>query len=165
MGADKEITMSVNIQESFQKLSLGDKIMLIAGPLLLIDSFLNWYSVKACFLDVCASASRSGWQSPGALWSILAVLIGVLLSGGIAAMNFANVKMPALPQGLTWARVDLGAAVAAAVFILLKLLGESSHLAYGFFIGIILVAALVVGAFLNFQAEREGKGGATTSSM
>ena len=80
-------------------------------------------------------------------------------------MNFANVKMPALPQGLTWARVDLGAAVAAALFILLKLLGESSHLAYGFFIGIILVAALVVGAGLNFQAEREGKGGATTSSM
>lgn len=157
--------MSVNIQESFQKLSLGDKIMLIAGPLLLIDSFLKWYSVKACFFDTCFSASRSGWQSPGALWSILAVLIGVLLAGGIVAVNFANVKLPALPQGLTWARVDLGAAVAAAVFVLLKLLGESSYLAYGFFIGIVLVAALVVGAGLNFQAERQGKGGSTTSSM
>ena len=64
---------------------MGDKIMLIAGPLLLIDSFLKWYSYKACFLDVCVSGSRSGWQSPGALWSILAVLIGVLLAGGIAA--------------------------------------------------------------------------------
>ena len=158
--------MSVNIQESFKKLSMGDKIMLIAGPLLLIDSFLPWYRVTYDLGTFgSGSISRSGWQSPGAIWSILAVLIAVVLAGGIAAMNFANVKMPALPQGVTWARVDLGAAVAAALFILLKLLGESSHLGFGFFIGIILVAALVVGAGLNFQAEREGKGGSTTSSM
>jgi hypothetical protein len=155
--------MSVNIQESFQKMPLGDRIILFAGFVLLIDSFLKWYSAKVCFLDVCVSGSASGWESPGAIWSVLAVLIGVLLSAGVAAVHFGNVKLPALPEGLTWARVDLGAAVAAGLFLLIKLLNHSGDLAYGFFIGIICVAALIAGAYLNFQAERDG-GTSTTSA-
>ena len=75
-------------------------------------------------------------------------------------------KMPALPAGVTWARVQLGLAVAAAVFILLKIVNESSHMSFGFFLGIILVAALVAGGGLLFQAERGGTtGGGSGSTM
>jgi hypothetical protein len=154
--------MSVNIQETFQRMPLGDKIILPAGIVLLIDSFLKWYSAEVCFLDVCVSGSANAWEAPGAIWSILAVLIGLLLSAGVAAVHFGNVKLPALPEGLTWARVDLGLAVAAGVFLLIKLLNHSGDLAFGFFIGIICVAALIAGAYLNFQAEREG--GSTTTT-
>ena len=157
--------MSVNIQESFEKLSMGDKIMLIAGPLLLIDSFLKWYSYKACFLDVCVSGSRSG----------LAVARGAVVDSGgahrsAACGRYRRHELREREDACSTAGCDMGPCgsgrgCGAALFILLKLLGESSHLGYGFFIGIILVAALVVGAGLNFQAEREGKGGATTSSM
>lgn len=159
--------MSMNFQEAFQKMPLGEKIILIAGPLLLIDSFLKWYSAKACIGDFCVGGSASGWDAPGAIWSILAVLIGLALAGVIGATRFANMKMPELPQNLTWGRVYLGGAVAAAVFLLIKLLNHSGDLAIGFYIGIILVAAMVVGGALLFQAERErmGGGGSTTSSM
>lgn len=153
---------SMNIQESFQKMGLGEKIILIAGPLLLIDSFLNWYSVEVCFLDVCASASASGWEDPGAMWSILAVLCGLVASGLVAAVRFGNVKLPELPAGITWGRLLLGLGVAAALFLVIKLLDHSGDLAYGFFIGIVLVGAIIAGGFLTFQQE-QGGGGSSTS--
>jgi hypothetical protein len=159
--------MSINIQESFQKMPLGEKIILIVGPLLFIDSFLHWYSASVCVGDFCVGGSANGWGAPGSIWSILAVLIGIALSALVAVTRFTQVKLPELPQGVTWARVYLGGAVAAAVFILIKLINHSGDLAIGFFIGIILVAAMVVGGGLLFQAERGGMGGggSTTSSM
>jgi hypothetical protein len=61
--------------------------------------------------------------------------------------------------------VQLGLGVAAAVFVLLKIVNESSSMSYGFFIGIICVAALVAGGGLLFQTERQGTtGGGTTGS-
>jgi hypothetical protein len=156
--------MSINIQEAIQKMPLGDKIIVPAGIILFIDGFLDWYSVEACFFDECFSASASGWDAPGAIWSILAILIGLVLAGGVIAMRVFNVKMPALPEGLTLGRLDLGLAGAAGAFLLIKLINHSGDLAFGFFIGIICVAALIAGAFLNFQAERAG-GSSTTSSM
>lgn len=156
--------MSINIQESMNKMPLGEKIIVPAALVLLIDSFLPWYKVSYD-LGVLGSGSisRSGWQSPGAIWSILAVLIGVVMAAIIILQRFTSVKLPALPQGLTWARVQAGLAGVAVLSILLKIIGESSHLGFGFFIGIICVAALAAGAGLLFQAEREG--GAAGSTM
>lgn len=161
---------SMNIGEQFRNMSLGEKIILIAGPLLLIASFLPWYSVDICgdFGDIAGidcTVTRSGWQSPGALWSILAVLIGVVLAGLVAATRLFNVQMPALPEGVTWARIYLGGAVLAGIFILLKLVNESSHLGFGFFIGIVLVGALIAGGFLMFQEEQGGSGPAKSPGM
>ncbi|MCH7484387.1 MAG: TfoX/Sxy family protein, partial [Chloroflexi bacterium] len=66
-------------------MGLGEKIILVAGPLLFIDSFLRWYNFSFEGLGISLSVSRSGWQSPGAIWSILAVLIGLVMFGLIAA--------------------------------------------------------------------------------
>lgn len=158
--------MSINIQETFQKMPLGEKIILPAGLVLLIDSFIPWYHAKACFLDVCASANRSGWESPGGIWSILAVLLGLAMAVVVGLTRFTQVQLPALPQGLTWARVYLGAGALAALFVLIKLINHSGNLSIGFFIGIICVIALVAGGYLLFQAERGGAGAtSTTTSM
>jgi hypothetical protein len=158
--------MSINIQESFQKMPLGEKIILPASVILLIDSFLPWYHVNICagLSDLCGSINRSGWQSPGAIWSILATLIGVIMGVLVVLTRFTTVKMPALPQGVTMARLYLGLGAAAALFVLIKLIDESSHLGFGFFIGIICVAALVAGGFLLFQAERQGTTGSSTTT-
>ncbi len=84
------------------------------------------------------------------------MLIGLVRIGLIAAVRFGNVKMPDLPQGVTWARLHLGLGAAAVLFVVIKFLGESSNLSYGFFIGIILVVALAAGGFLLFQEEQQG---------
>jgi hypothetical protein len=165
--------MSSNqIMEKFQKIPLGEKIILIAGPLLFIDSFLHWYSANVCVAGTsfCVGGSASAWSNTGSLWSILAVLIGLVMAGLVAVTRFTTVQMPALPAGVTWARVQAGLAAATVLFIVIKILNHSSNMAIGFFIGIILVAALAVGAGLLFQAEgglaslTGGKGGGTTGS-
>jgi drug/metabolite transporter (DMT)-like permease len=152
--------MSINIQESISKMPLGEKIIVPAAIVLLIDSFLPWYHASVG-LGVLGSVSvnRSGWQSPGALWSILALLAAVAMAVVIVLQRFTAVKLPALPQGLTWARVQAALAGIAVLGVLIKLINHSSDLGFGFFIGIICVAALAAGAGLLFQAEREGGGG------
>lgn len=153
--------MSMNIQEQFNKIALGEKIILPAGIVMLIASFLKWYSVSVSFLgEDLGSVSRSGWQSPGALWSILAVIIGLVMTGLVAAVRFANVKLPELPNGVTWGRLMLGLGVAALLFIVIKFINESSHMSIGFYLGIIAAIALAAGGFLTFQEEQKGGGGA-----
>jgi hypothetical protein len=61
--------------------------------------------------------------------------------------------------------VHAGLAGLAVLCIIIKLINESSHLGFGFFIGIICVAAIAAGAGLLFQAEREGMGGGTGTTM
>lgn len=161
--------MSINIQESINKMPLGEKIIVPAALLLFIDSFLKWYSAGGCtdtiIGEICGSVSRSGWQSPGAMWSILAVLCGLIMAGLVIVTRFTQVKLPALPAGVTWGRIYLGLGAAAALFVIIKLLNHSGDLAYGFFIGIICVAALAAAGGLIFQAEREGGGGTSGSTM
>jgi hypothetical protein len=158
--------MSINIQETFQKMPLGEKIIVPAAVVLLIDSFLPWYHVSVSLgILGSVSADRSGWQSPGAIWSILAMLLGLVMAAVIVVSRFTTVQMPALPSGVTWARVQLGLGIAAAVCVLLKIIDHSGNMGFGFYIGIICVAALVAGGGLLFQTEREGApGGGTTGS-
>ena len=158
--------MSVNIQEQFQKLGTGEKIILIAGPLLFIDGFLNWYSVSGQCIDlgtgfeVCEGGSASGWESPGSIWSVLAILLGLTMAGLVAAVRFGNVKLPEMPQGVTWGRIMLGMGGASALFVVAKFVNHSSNLDFGFFVGALLVAALATGGFLTFQEEKQDAGGA-----
>jgi len=136
----------------FNALSIGQKIIVIAGPVLLIISFLPWYSVD---LGPFGSVNRSGWQSPGALWSILAVLLGLAMSAVIVIQNVGTAgTIPDNLGGFTWPKIRLAASGAAGLFIVLKFLNSSDFLAFGFYVAIIAVAAMIVGAFLDFQAER-----------
>jgi hypothetical protein len=146
--------MSVNIGEQFAKMGVGEKIILIAAPLLLITSFLPWYDVDFGF----GSVTRNGWESPGAIWSMLAVVVSILAFGKVVLSNFTSVQIPTDlgNPNVTWGRIHLGLGIAGAVFILFKLLNESSYLGFGFYLGIILVAALAVGGFLIFQEEQKG---------
>lgn len=139
-----------NIMEKFQALSLGEKIILVAGVVLFIVGFLPWYSFD---LGPFGSVTRSGWQSPGALWSMLAIFIGLAMSGVITAKTFTDVKLPDDIAGQSWARIHLGGGVIALLFIIIKFLNHTGDLSFGFFIGFLAAAALVVGGGLMFRDE------------
>lgn len=152
--------MSVNIGERFQQMSIGEKIILVAAPLFLIFSFLPWfkYEVGGGFDDI----TRSGWSGDGAIFSILAVLLALVMFAQIVIARFTTVAMPALPQGVTWARVHLGLGVAVLLLVALRfLLGDSigpvdGDAAYGLFLALIAAIALAAGGALMFMEERQG---------
>lgn len=153
-----------DIMAKFNGLALGEKIILIAAPLFFIDGFLPWFDY-----DVPGGPSRSAWSGDFSLFSMLAVIAAIVMAAQIAVARFTAVQLPALPQGLTWARVHLGLAAYIAVAVVLRLIiGESvsgfgasvdADMSFGLWIAVILAIALCAGAFLQFQAEQKGPAG------
>jgi len=138
--------------EKFMALGIGEKIIVIAGLILFIDGFLPWYDVDLGIVSV----TRNGWESPGGIWSILAILLGIAMSGVIAVKALTEGVIPDNVGGVTWPKILLGGGVATALLVLIKLLNESSYLGFGFYIGIICAAALAVGGVLLYREEMAG---------
>ncbi len=136
--------------EKFMALGIGEKIIIVAAVVLFIDGFLPWYSID---LGPLGDFTRSGWESPGAIWSILAVLIGLVMGGVVVVKGLTETEMPDNVGGFTWPKIMLGGGVAALVFLLIKLLNESDYMGFGFYLGIICAAALAAGGFLMFREE------------
>ena len=140
--------------EKFMALSIGEKIIIIAGLLLFIDGFLPWYDVD---LGPFGSVTRNGWESPGAIWSLLAILLGLAMSGVVAVKTLTEGVIPENVGGFSWPKIFLGGGVAVAVLILIKLLNESSYMGFGFYIAIICAAALAVAGVLMYREEMAGQ--------
>ncbi len=139
--------------EKLNELSNGEKAIGVGGVLMVIASFLPWYKVSIDAGAFSASFSRNGWQSPGALWSVLAVLIAVAMVGVIGGMKFGNLKLPDLGN-FSLGQIMLGAGGLTVVLIVLKFLGESSSLSIGFFLGVIAAVLLAAGGYLLFTEEK-----------
>ena len=139
--------------ERFKALSIGEKTIIIAAVVLFIDGFLPWYSID---LGPFGDFTRNGWESPGAIWSILAIIVGLVMGGVIAVKLSTEAVIPENVGGVTWPKIFLGGGVATLVLVLIKMLNESSNLGYAFYIGIIATAALAVAGFLMYTQERAG---------
>ena len=136
--------------EKFMALGIGEKIIIVAGLVLFIDGFLPWYSID---LGQFGSFTANGWESPGALWSMLAVLIGLAMGAVVVLKGLTEVEIPDNVGGVSWPKILLGGGVAALVLVVIKFLNENSSLGFGFYLGIIAAAALAAGGFLMFREE------------
>ena len=149
---------SNEIVEKVKALSLGEKIIGIAGLLFLICLFLPWFEYD---LGDFGSESKSGISGDTSFLGLLALLALIALVGLIIVKRFTT-AMPALPQGVTHSRLELGLAGFIALMVVLKfILGESTggfdaDATYGLYLGVILAIAMVVGAVLMFMEESKG---------
>lgn len=146
--------------QEYKSLGTGEKIILGAAVALFIVGFLPWYHVGGSItvggvqVTGVPSISRNGWQSPGAIWSILSILIGLAMAVVVVVERLG--KEGTLPHdvaGVTWPKIYFGSGVAAFVFVVIKLLNHSGNLSYGFYLGFIAVAALAVGGYLAYRSE------------
>jgi hypothetical protein len=137
------------LMERFGALSVGEKIIIVAGVLLFIVGFLPWYSISIGPI----SWTANGWESPGAIWSILAVLVGLAMAGVVIVKGLTEVDIPENVGGFSWPKILLGGGVVAFLFVVIKLLNESSSLGFGFYLGIIAAGALAVAGFMMFREE------------
>lgn len=138
------------------KVTMASKIVMVAGILLLVDSFLSWQKVCASDIlgdlggvgDICAKANAwggtGGWA--GLIMGIL--LIVLLIWEGIQLANMPmNLSIGVTPsQGTAY----LGFAVAG--FGLLKfILAVTNEPALGAWIGLILLIAIAYGSWMKLQ--------------
>jgi len=127
----------------FKKLTQGERIVLIAGVLLIIDLLvLPWHNIK---LGGLVDVNRTGVQSPNAFYGVIALLLAIVMVGQIIATKIANAKLPDLPIG--WGQVHMIAGILVFALLLLKLIVETNFLGFGAYLGVILGAAMAFGGF------------------
>lgn len=144
---------------NLNRLSTGGRLIVAAGLLLFIDSFLPWF--RAC-VDLGGLLGGEGGEVCGDAhtgWSNALSLLGILLAVAMAVVVVLQASGTALPAlgSLSWSQVMLGAGVLSALLIVLQLIvGDSpGERAYGAWIGAVLALLLLAGAVLySREADR-----------
>jgi hypothetical protein len=143
--------------DKFNELSLGRKLVLVAGALLFIDMFLNWRQVDT----VLGTFGQNAWH--GFFGVLLGLMTGALVAWfGLRA--FGRVEPPeGLPEGLI--SLVLGGLI--LLFSLIKL--TDSHTHWPAYVGFILAGVVTYGAWLVFKDSGDSlpmstsSGGASSS--
>jgi hypothetical protein len=120
-------------------LSRGTQLLVGAGVLLLIDTFLDWQSIDLGPI----SAGQNAWSG---FWGIIMGLGLLVLLAWVIARVF-DVK---LPTGLPEGPIVVGLGALVFVFALLKNLVDDYSTIWSY-IGVVLAAGVAYGAWLRFQ--------------
>lgn len=138
----------IGVSMDLSKIKNGQKIVLGAGILLVINLFLPWYRVDlGGFGSVSANAFDTFLAWFGSFLAIAAAVI-------IALKVFANMKIKAGP--LKAEHLAFGLGVLGFFFIFLRLVTETDFMFIGLWIGLIVSAILAFGAFLAMKEEGLG---------
>ncbi len=133
------------------RVTTGQKILLVSALLLFIDLFLPWQGFDfGSFLGQdLGGASVNGFTGLGILVGILA--IATLVWEGMMAAG-VNINVGTMSPALIGA--ILGGAT--ALFTIIKFLTSLSAIKFGAFVGLILALALAYGAYVRFQESKVG---------
>jgi hypothetical protein len=151
------------------KLTRSDRIIVAAGLVLFVASFLPWFDVKVHGTGIAGfggtAGSGNGWDV-GFLWAGLPALLGLAAAAVILATKLGSASLPTLP--VSWGQAFLGAGVLSAFLVVLKLLiGEdgggsfagvrvSVDRAWGLFLATLAALAFAGGGYLKFTEEKAG---------
>ena len=137
------------------RMSTATKILLGAGVILLIDSFLPYWN-RAC----SGGGTAFGVDIPEFciginMWSGVWVLAGILLVALVAeeAMRAFGVGMGTMPQR-TIDMVSVGLAFGTAALVILRVLLNLTAASFGAWLGIILALAIAYGGYMRLQEAK-----------
>jgi hypothetical protein len=127
--------------DRFNALGRGAQIMLVAGVLLFIDTFLDWQSVE---VEGVGDFGVSAWDDIG---GVLIGLLTIVLVAWIGA-RLAGVDIP-----LPVSSALIGAVLAALILILVVVKNlEDEFSSIWAWIGLLLAVVIAIGAWLEIQA-------------
>jgi hypothetical protein len=127
------------------KMSMGSKILLGSGVLLLILSFFAWQEV--CVADlICVSENM--WSGSGSVFGLLGglALVALIVWEGL------QVAGTDIDTGQPASKISAYLGFAAAGLVILKFIfAVTNEPAFGAFIGLILALGVAYGAWMRFQ--------------
>jgi hypothetical protein len=143
------------------KLSPANIVILVAGVVMLIASFLAFIKFTTASFDIGGqhfggSVSRSAWSSGNFLIATIPALIGVVMAAHVAVVAFApQVRLPERILGLTWNQVHIILGFQATIMMLAFLIRSTGggDKGIGLFLMLIAAIALLVGAVLRMQEK------------
>ena len=126
------------------RLSTAHKIAIGGAVILLIDSFLNWYSVEGFGVSIGINAWDAGFLAWGAV--VTGVAAGVIL-----ALK-ATGKQDVQAGGKSAEQIAMILGILSFVLAVLRLVTETSFTAFGLFLGILAAAAIAYGSWMASKA-------------
>ncbi len=127
------------------RMTTAQKVGAGGGVLLLVASFLPWYSVS---LGAFGSVSAKAWDAGFLAWG--GVLLGI--AGAVVLVLKAMGRSDVQAGGLASEQIALILGAASLLLIVLRLLTESSAVSFGLFLGIVGAALVAYGAFTQMKA-------------
>jgi hypothetical protein len=127
----------------------ADRMILIAGLVFFVDSFLPWYGFGGLLLGIRVRGFNiSGWSSGG--WAVLAILLAIAdMLFAAARVLGANINLGQIKDGMVYMVLGGG----AFLFTLLRLLTATSGTKYGLYIALIAAAFLAYGGWMKLQQK------------
>ena len=130
------------VQQDLTALPPHRKILLGAGAVLLIASFLPWYKVSLGGF----SASASGWHQLGTIAWLLLIVTLVFEGARLAKVAPVGERQgDQIATGLGAATILFG-----IIFVIQRI--SDGHFGIGFYLGVIALIAFAYGVFLLFQS-------------
>jgi hypothetical protein len=146
-----------------KKVTTNDWILAGGCLAVFLGVFFNWFQKTVCLGATCFTGdSVNGFHYilQGMIPWIIAIAIVVLLV--LRKFFTEEVRMPDQAGSLSWSQVYLIASAVAAFLVLLRLLtGDSgADRKFGIWLTSLGVIAMVIGAYLKFQAKEDDAAGA-----
>lgn len=133
------------------KLSPANIVILASGAVMLVGSFLNFYTLSGF-----GSYSASAWSGANGYGvfgiATVVVLCGVVMAAQVALTTFATgVTIPDKLLGLSWDQLHLALGFQAALMMLAFLIRDKGGLDFGvgFWLMLLSGIALLVGAIMR----------------
>ena len=123
--------------DALARMNTGQKVLLGAAVVLLIDSFLPWYHIS--FMSV--SRSQNGWHQMGTLAWLLVIVLLVVEGARVAGA----LPLDAAKGALASAAAGALAVLFGLIFVIQRL--TDGYLGFGVWIGIVGLIALAYGVF------------------
>ena len=134
--------------ERIKALPRGTKLVLASGVLLFFDLFFTWQTLPLDFGRAGrAVAPLDGWDAWG-------LLIGLLTMALVALVIIVHLTDLELSPDVPWGLITLGVATAVFVLTVVKNLTDAES-ALASYVGIVLAALAVVGAYMTRAEERQ----------
>jgi hypothetical protein len=135
------------VVERLRSLSRGSRLVLVAATLLLFDLFLTWQNLEVDFGRAgTATSMLDGWDAWG-------LLIAFTILGLIALVVVVYASDVAISEDVRWELWIFVAAVSLFAMTLVKNLTDADS-AWASYLGVLLAAAVVAGAYLDWAPTR-----------
>jgi hypothetical protein len=138
------------------KLSPPNIVILAAGVVMLIGSFLSFYSYSFSGFGVHRSQTFSAWSGANGFGifgiATVIVLCGVVMAAQVGVSTFATgVTLPEKVLGLSWDQIHLALGFQATIMMLAFLIRSrgGATLGIGFWFMMLSAIALLVGAIMR----------------
>jgi hypothetical protein len=137
-----------------RKLAPADVVILAAGAVMLIGSFLAFYKLPAGF---AGTVTFNAWDRGFFMIAALPALLGAVMALQIFLGAFGNITMPNRVLGLTWEQFHLVLSLQAAL-LMLMFLARSRYptVSYGngFWLMLTGSGGLLLGALMRVASSR-----------